>query len=100
MAPEWSFDPDKREANFGGYRSYVLKGEPAITEADVVDAQARGPSENELIPSVYVAIELSPGGANRLEDLTREAIKRRIAIVVNGVVESAPVVQEAIAAGT
>ncbi|MFW5740631.1 MAG: SecDF P1 head subdomain-containing protein [Myxococcota bacterium] len=78
-----------------GWRSYLLVGPVVVNGADVrrfedVDDMTTGPS---------LLIELSDSGAKAFEALTRRHVKRRCAILVRGVVESAPVIQEPIAGG-
>jgi hypothetical protein len=78
-----------------GFRSYVLTGAPILTQRDVEDAVAR--VEPDAEPSVDVA--LRPEGAARFEQATRELVHRRLAIVIDDQVESAPRVLGPIAGG-
>ncbi len=78
-----------------GVRSYVLAGAPIVSAADVVHAHAVVDDE-----APYVAITLTDAAAGRFEQATREGVKRRIAIVVDDRVESAPVVQAPISGGS
>lgn len=57
-----------------------------ITNADVIDAHVANDADGR--PSV--AIRLTPDAGARLENATREHLGKPIAILVNGVVVSAP----------
>ncbi|SMC20438.1 preprotein translocase subunit SecD [Desulfacinum hydrothermale DSM 13146] len=62
-----------------------------ITNASVrIDTQYNTP---------YVALEFDPQGARLFERITGEHVKERLAIVLDGVVYSAPVIQEKIGGG-
>lgn len=91
------FDPDTNVASFDGVRSMLLEGEPIITEADVLHADVvldSGP------PDRYsVRVTLKPNAGERFRVATRNAIQRRIAIVVDGRIDSAPVVKAEIGGG-
>jgi hypothetical protein len=80
-----------------GWRSYLLKGAPVITEADVADAFAM-PTDD--LGGFGVSLSFTPHGAERFAEATRNNIRRRFAIVVNGVIESAPVIQSEISGGS
>lgn len=77
-------------------RTYVLTGAPAITSADVVDARV---IEMDGDNAPAVSLRLSPSGAQRFASLTREWQGRRLAIVVDGLVMSAPVIMGVIEGG-
>jgi preprotein translocase subunit SecD len=68
--------------------------------ADVKSARVRPsgdvPSDRE---GWLVAVELGPAGAERFRAFTASHVKRRLAIVVDGVVESAPVILSEIGGG-
>lgn len=65
-------------------RSFVLRGLPYVTEEDVVSASA----DLDQIPRVRVV--LTTEGGDRMRALTKKTVGRRIAIVVDGRVVSAP----------
>ncbi|MEJ5366194.1 MAG: protein translocase subunit SecD [Desulfosoma sp.] len=68
----------------------LLTGE-YITNANVrIDTQYNTP---------YVALEFDPQGARIFERITGENVKKQLAIVLDGVVYSAPVIQEKISGG-
>jgi preprotein translocase subunit SecD len=76
-------------------RSYLLSGTPILREFDVTAADAILGEDGRWM----VAVTLSAAAAKRFEDATRLALRRRLAIVVDGRVNSAPVIQSVIAGG-
>jgi preprotein translocase subunit SecD len=76
-----------------------LKGSAVITAADVQDAQAMPDPNDERGAGWLVRLEFTPDGAKRFETYTGEHIKQRFAIVVDGVVMSAPLIQTRIPGG-
>lgn len=80
-----------------GYRTYVVYGEPLVTPADVERVDIRpGPDGRGAVLDVKIRPELAPS----LERATRDHRGRRLAIVVDGRVTSAPRVTGAIKGGT
>lgn len=73
----------------------VLRKEAVLTGDAVSDAQVHFGNYGEA----YVGISFNPRGAKLFERLTAENVKRRMAIVLDGKVYSAPVIQEKIAGG-
>ncbi len=67
-----------------------------ITGADVASARL---AFNSLDGSPVVGIEFTPEGAQKFEKLTEENVGKALPIVLDGVVISAPMVQEKIAGG-
>jgi preprotein translocase subunit SecD len=65
-------------------RSFVLRGSPVVTEEDVVSASA----DLEVTPRVRVV--LTAEGGDRMRAFTKKSLGRRIAILVDGRVVSAP----------
>lgn len=80
-------------ARSSGYRSYVLFP-PCIVAKDVLEASVEDQSD---FPGVR--LRLSPDAAEHLQALTRDHRKERMAIVVNGLVLTAPVIQTEISGG-
>ncbi len=83
-------DGDTRKVTFIGYRSFLLTGSPELTNADVDDAMVVLDPETQE-PRVNVA--LTQKGAARFEDVTGRWVQRRLAIVLDGVIQSAPVIK-------
>ena len=88
-------DPDTYAFRLDGIRSFVLSGEPFVRTEDVTDAVAL---LDEVIPAARLT--LSSAAARRLEDATRQWRRRRVAVLVDGVIVTAPVVQTAVTGGS
>jgi hypothetical protein len=91
----WAKMDEHGQEQILGWRSYYLHTWPELTAADVASAQAMVPEQGG--PQVQVA--LTPAGALRFADLTADNVQRRVAIVLDGVVTSAPIVLGRIAGG-
>ncbi len=89
-------DDETRKVTFVGYRSFLLTGAPELTNADVEDASVIFDRDRQE-PSVTVI--LTPAGARRFEEVTGQWVQRRLAIVLDGVIESAPVIKSKIGGG-
>jgi len=75
---------------------YVLKGEPVLTGEYLSDAEVRiSPQFNEP----YVMIRFDSAGAKLFEEITTNNVGKRLAIVLDNNVYSAPVIREPIAGG-
>ena len=80
------------------WRTYTLKAEVNLTGDDLVNAQvAQGSAER---PQPYVSIEFSPTGKQLFGDLTTKNVGKRMAIVLEDIVDSAPVINEPITGGS
>ena len=73
----------------------ILDNESLMGGEDITNAR---PAFNEF-GQAYVALEFNNRGANNFERITGEHIKKRMAIVLDGKVYSAPVIQDRIAGG-
>lgn len=91
-APLLEADANEQE-RLVGYRSYVLFP-PSIVASDVTEAFVL-----EQPDYVGVALQFSQKAAVVLETLSREHRKERLAIVIRGLVQSAPVIQAEITGG-
>lgn len=92
------YDDIKDSYEVVGFRTYLQKGAPILTEADVADATAMVDTANGG-EGWLVRVQFTPEGAARFESFTAEHVKRRLAIVVDGLVMSAPVIQTKIPGG-
>jgi preprotein translocase subunit SecD len=85
------------EGKAGAERSpYLLESQTLMTGDYIADARVRPGSGVE---GPYVELILSPSGARLFERITGENVKRRLAIVLDNRVYSAPVIQERIGGG-
>ncbi|MEW5853482.1 MAG: protein translocase subunit SecD [Myxococcota bacterium] len=79
------------------YRTYVTTRRADLTGDYITDARvAAGTPEK---PQPYVALDLNPPGASLFEELTGKNVGRRLAIVLEDKVDSAPVIQSRIGGG-
>ena len=63
-----------------------------VTGDYITDAQRRaGPAER--LGQFYVALTFSPAGADRFEEVTGANVKRRFAIILDDLIDSAPVIK-------
>lgn len=72
------------------WRTWLLDRKTALTGDSLVNAQVQFDSDKS---SYYVAIRFDQRGAVLFEKLTRENVKRRMAIVLDELVDSAPVIE-------
>jgi preprotein translocase subunit SecD len=79
-------------------RTYTLKADVDLTGDDLVNAQVAMGSPEQ--PQPYVVIEFSPTGKQIFADLTTKNVGRRMAIVLEDIVDSAPVINEPITGGS
>ncbi|HLA26966.1 MAG TPA: protein translocase subunit SecD [Syntrophales bacterium] len=75
---------------------YLLKGKTLLTGESLESAQVK---ISDRFGEPYVSIKFNPQGANDFERITGENVKKRLAIVLDGTVHSAPVIQDKIAGG-
>jgi preprotein translocase subunit SecY len=91
------YDETKERSVQVGWRTYLLTGPTVITAVDVVDAvpsASKSPSEN-----ASVLLQLSKDGGERFADFTGSHVRKRLAIVIDGRVVSAPVILQRIPGG-
>ncbi|MEY4582728.1 MAG: hypothetical protein RL701_7431, partial [Pseudomonadota bacterium] len=79
------------------YRSYFLFGRAEVTGQAIEDAYVANDQQQGGKP--YVSINFNSEGADLFKELTSRNIKRRMAIVLDDVVASAPVIQTEIGGG-
>jgi preprotein translocase subunit SecD len=92
------FDPDTGVSTDIGWRTYYLFSRAELTGDYITDAQV-AQDQNQGMGQFYVAITFSPAGADRFEEVTGANIKRRFAIILDDVIDSAPVIQNKIGGG-
>ncbi len=79
------------------WRTYTLKADVALTGDDLVNAQVSMGSPEQPQPSV--SIEFSPTGKQLFGELTTKNVGKRMAIVLEDRVDSAPSINEPITGG-
>lgn len=82
-----------------GLQSFLITGALIVTTGDVTDAAAVRITLADGTPEASVSLTLSPDGAERLRVATRDNVQRRIAIMLDGHVNAAPVVRAEISGG-
>jgi preprotein translocase subunit SecD len=89
-------EPDKAKQGEEAYRTYFLFGRAEVTGQAIEDAfVSNDPQTNKP----YVAVNFNHDGAETFRQLTGRNVKRRMAIVLDDKVESAPVIQQEIGGG-
>lgn len=77
------------------YEAYYLHKKVWLSNADIASAHVVYGYHNEP----QVSLQFTAGAGLRFEQLTRDNVERRLAIVLDGRVSSAPVIKEAIPGG-
>ena len=75
---------------------YVVERKTLLTGADLSTARV---SIDQTTSEPYVSVELNKAGAKTFAELTEKHVGRRLAIVLDGNVHSAPVIRERIPSG-
>jgi preprotein translocase subunit SecD len=88
---------DKGEGGSGAARTaYVVESRTLMTGEYIADARVRPSTQ---LQGPYVELILNPSGSRLFEQITGANVRRRLAIVLDNRVYSAPVIQERIAGG-
>jgi protein-export membrane protein SecD/preprotein translocase SecF subunit len=91
-----------REELAGGaknrWTSYVVHAATELTGEDVFDANVTAAGGMDPMPQV--SLQLTGSGGKRFSDVTGKNVKKRMAIVLDDVVESAPMIQTKISDGS
>jgi len=100
-AAMFEHDDDKDTDEQIGHRTYLVKRSVVIDGADIAGAAAEPEAQDHGAGPArwHVRVDLRPAGAERFRAFTAANIKRRLAIVVDGKVSSAPVIQSEIPGG-
>lgn len=83
-----------------GWRTMVLQGTPILTGSHVRLAQALPDPSQRSLGGWIVRLELTDEGGALFEEATGRHVKRRFAIALDGIVQSAPVIQGRISGGS
>lgn len=82
---------------------HILQENAELVGSDVKSAKVEYGSPESTDPRIankpYISLELNPEGRRKFERVTGNNVNRRLAIVLDGVVYSAPNIQERIAGG-
>jgi preprotein translocase subunit SecD len=93
------FNEEKDSVEDVGWRTYYLFSRAEITGDQVRDAQAQNSQGDHGMSGWYVRMEMTQTGGDLFEEITGANVKRRFAIILDGKVESAPVIQTKIPGG-
>ncbi len=85
-----------RRTGQGGKVPYLLKAKTLMTGASIEKAEVQ---ISDRFGEAHVAISFNAQGAKDFDRITGENVKKRLAIVLDDVVYSAPVIQERISGG-
>ncbi len=93
-------NPDTLKETEIGWRTYLLRSRADITGDQVSDAQAAPEqSGSGSLGGWHVGIRFTDAGGNAFEKITGANVKKRFAILLDGRVESTPVILARIAGG-
>jgi preprotein translocase subunit SecD len=93
------YDEQKDSFEEIGWRTYYLFSKAEITGDMVREASAQPDQSDRGLGGWHVLMTMTPVGGDRFEEITGSHIKRRFAIILDGKVESAPVIQGKIGGG-
>jgi preprotein translocase subunit SecD len=92
-------DPDTQKETEDGWRTYLLRSRAEIT-GDMVREAAAVPDQGQgSLGGWYVALTFTDQGGRIFDRITTANVKRRFAIILDGRVESTPVILTRIAGG-
>jgi preprotein translocase subunit SecD len=80
-----------------GWRTFYLYARAELTGDYITDAHIGQDQQN--FGSYYVGLTFSPAGADRFEEVTGANVNRRFAVILDDIVDSAPVIKQKIGGG-
>ena len=92
------YEPDTMKTTETGWRTFYLFQRAEVTGDYITDANV-AQDQNSGVGSFYVGVTFSPAGADRFEEITGANVQRRFAIILDDVIDSAPVIKSKIAGG-
>jgi preprotein translocase subunit SecD len=92
------YDPDTGKTTEVGWRTFYLYSRAEVTGEYITDANVAVNTQSGM-PEIYVAISFNPTGADRFEEITGANVQRRFAIILDEVINSAPVIKTKIGGG-
>jgi preprotein translocase subunit SecD len=95
---ETEYDADTGVATEIGWRSLYLFARADVTGDYITDASV-GQDQQSGMGSYYVLVSFNPAGADRFEEVTGANVGRRFAIILDDVIDSAPVIKSKIGGG-
>jgi preprotein translocase subunit SecD len=92
------YDQETGKTTEWGWRTFYLYARAELTGDYITDAQVAQDQQSGM-GQFYVAVTFSPTGADRFEEVTGANVQRRFAIILDDVIDSAPVIKTKIAGG-
>jgi preprotein translocase subunit SecD len=92
------YDSETGKTTETGWRTFYLFNRAEVTGDYITDATV-AQEQNQGIGQYYVAVTFSPAGADRFEEVTAANVQKRFAIILDDVIDSAPVIRTKIAGG-
>ena len=92
------YDADSGKSTDIGWRTLYLFSRAEVTGDYITDA-AVAQDQNQGVGQFYVAVTFSPAGADRFEEVTGANVQRRFAIILDDIIDSAPVIKSKIGGG-
>jgi len=89
---EYETDPDTLKETEAGWRTFLLKSRAEITGDLVRDAAAQPSQDRGSLGGWHVALTFTDQGGKIFEQITAANVRRRFAIILDGRIESAPVI--------
>ncbi len=97
--PIENFDQDTQKTEEVGWRTYYLFSRADITGDLITDASVSQQQNSGGFGQYEVSVTFSPAGADRFEEVTGANVQRRFAIILDDVIDSAPVIRTKIGGG-
>ena len=82
-------------AAFGGEILY-LAPEPVVSDSDFITVQAIGQRDSSGRQNMILRIECTPEANERMRSISGRSVNERIVVLFDGVVQSAPIVRDAV----
>jgi preprotein translocase subunit SecD len=92
------YDADEGKTTEVGWRTFYLFSRAEVTGDYITDATVAQDTQSGM-GSFYVAVTFSPAGADRFEEITGVNVQRRFAIILDDIINSAPVIKSKIGGG-
>ncbi len=92
------WDPDLGKTTEIGWRTFYLYSRAEVTGDYITDAMVAQDTQSGT-GGFYVALTFSPAGSDRFEEVTGANVQRRFAIILDDVINSAPVIKTKIGGG-
>jgi preprotein translocase subunit SecD len=92
-------DPVSLKSSEVGWRTFLLKSRAELTGDMIRDAIAQPDTSPNSLGGWYVAIVFTDAGGTSFERITGANVKRRFAIILDGRIESSPIIETRISGG-